>query len=173
MEIRRLAEADAGQYREIRLRMLRDHPEAFGSSYEEYLEQPPESVAARFRDQLSAADNFVLGAFEGEQLIATMGLYREHGVKSRHKGLIWGVYTVPEARGRGIGRRLMEAIMQQARAIEELELLQLAVASDNLPARRLYESLGFRAWGIERHALKIGDAYVDEAHMALWLVGDA
>ncbi len=171
MEIRRLTEADAGRYRLIRLRMLHDHPAAFGSAYEEYLEQTDASIAARLRDQLSAPDHFVLGAFEGERLIGTIGLYREQGAKSRHKGLIWGVYTAPEARGRGVGRRLMEAIVRQARALEGLELLQLAVAIDNLPARRLYESFGFRGWGVEHRALKIGDHYVAEEHMVLELYG--
>lgn len=168
-EMRRLTDADASQYRQIRLRMLREHPEAFASAYEEYLDQTDESIAAYLRDQLSAPDNFVLGAFEDQRLIGTIGLYREQGIKTRHKGLIWGVYTAPEARGRRVARRLMEAVVQQARAVDGLELLHLAVATDNLPARRLYESLGFVVWGLERHALKIGDAYVDEAHMVLWL----
>ena len=37
----------------------------------------------------------------------------------------------------------------------------VAVSSDNLPARRLYEAMGFEKYGCEARALKIGDSYVD------------
>jgi RimJ/RimL family protein N-acetyltransferase len=41
------------------------------------------------------------------------------------------------------------------------------VVRENRPARRLYESVGFLEFGIEPKALKYGDRYYDEAHMAL------
>jgi hypothetical protein len=43
------------------------------------------------------------------------------------------------------------------------------VATSQPAARQLYLSLGFESFGCERHALKIGDVYVDEEHMSLSL----
>jgi hypothetical protein len=43
------------------------------------------------------------------------------------------------------------------------------VATDQLAARRLYASLGFESYGRDIHALKLGDAYVDEELMLLRL----
>ncbi len=59
----------------------------------------------------------------------------------------WNVHdlaVVPEARGRGIGRGLLEAVCDAARA-EGACAVTLEVRHDNGPARRLYASLGFAA----------------------------
>ena len=57
-------------------------------------------------------------------------------------------YAVASAhRGKQIGRRLVTDCMEQA-ALAGYRVLQFnAVVADNLPARRLYESLGFRQLG--------------------------
>ena len=48
----------------------------------------------------------------------------------------------PELRGAGVGRRLLEAALESARA-DGAEHLFLEVAEDNLAARRLYAGRGF------------------------------
>jgi RimJ/RimL family protein N-acetyltransferase len=47
--------------------------------------------------------------------------------------------------------------------------MNLTVVSDNHPAKRLYESLGFETYGVERRALKYNGQYYDEDLMVLWL----
>jgi ribosomal protein S18 acetylase RimI-like enzyme len=78
------------------------------------------------------------------------------------------MYVRPGYRGLGIGRMLVEAIIDHAR--RRVELLQLFVVSDNLPARQLYQSLGFVEYGVERHATKYRGRYHDDVLMALPLV---
>jgi len=58
------------------------------------------------------------------------------------------MYVRPDARGTGIGRRLVEAVLDLAR--QRVELIQLAVVQDNEQARRLYASLGFLEYGLEK-----------------------
>ena len=70
----------------------------------------------------------------------------------------------------GIGRKLVEAIIEHAR--QQVELLQLFVIADNMPARGLYTSLGFVEYGIERHATKYHGQYHDDVMMALPLMPD-
>ena len=53
-----------------------------------------------------------------------------------------GIYVAPEARGRGVARRMMEALHDAARE-RGARAIRLRVYDDNLPARRLYESLGY------------------------------
>jgi RimJ/RimL family protein N-acetyltransferase len=167
LEIRPLTEADAQGWRELRLRMLRDHPDVFGSSWEEFAQQSLEEVARRMRERNAPPDNALFGAFMDGELIGSTGLHREEGAKDRHKAMIWGVYTAPETRGRGVGRALMNAAIARARATPGLERLTLAVATHNTAARALYVSLGFAPWGLERHALKLPDRYIDEEYFAL------
>ena len=68
------------------------------------------------------------------------------------------------ARKAGVGRRLVETIIEFAR--QRVELVQLSVVSENEQARRLYERLGFVEYGIEKNALKQDGRYYDEVLMA-------
>lgn len=167
MEIRLLNENDAASYWELRLEALKNHPEAFGSSYEEAVlrENPVESVKRNF----SNPDNFTFGAFEGDSLIGMVTLLRESIQKMQHRGNIYAMYVQQQYGGRGIGTALMKAAIQQARSLNGLEQLNLAVVTSNDSANQLYRKLGFIVFGTEKHALKIGDSYVDEHHMVLFL----
>jgi ribosomal protein S18 acetylase RimI-like enzyme len=168
MRIRPLTEADAPTWRELRLRMLREHPDVFGSAYEEQVSWPVERFAQRLRDA-DTSDNLLLGAFDDEQLAGSVGMSREQGAKVRHKAIIVSVYVAPEARGRGVARALFDEVIARARAVPDLEQLQLAVTTHNTAARGLYASLGFESYGVEPHALKLPDRYLDEDLMVLWL----
>jgi ribosomal protein S18 acetylase RimI-like enzyme len=55
---------------------------------------------------------------------------------------VFGMATVPEARGRGVARDVLAALAGWAHA-RDAECMYLQVAEDNIPARRLYERLGF------------------------------
>ena len=52
------------------------------------------------------------------------------------------LYVVPDRRGQGLGRALMEAAMDVARA-EGATYMELGTGEDDVAARTLYESLGF------------------------------
>jgi len=165
--IRPLTSADTDAYRTIRLRMLREHPEAFGDSAEEREREPETVFRERFVSRIEAPDRFVLGAFDGEALVGTVGFYRHGGAKVAHKGGIWGMYVAPEARGRGVGMALLEAAVARiAATCPGVSWLQLGVATVNGPAQRLYERAGFRTYGVEPAAMIVGGRAIDEALMA-------
>ena len=77
--------------------------------------------------------------------------------------MLWGVYVRPKARSAGVARRLVEAVLDHARG--RVEQVNLAVERGNMHARRLYTSLGFVEYGLEKNALKIGDRYFDDVLM--------
>lgn len=62
--------------------------------------------------------------------------------------------------GKGIARKMMEAAMDFCRQAG-IEQLELEVRTDNTPAIRLYQSMGFQTIGIHPNFLKIGDTYCD------------
>lgn len=163
VQIRALSPMDAPLYRDIRLEALRQNPEAFGSTFERESAQP----VAWFEDRLGGGR--VFGALLVTRLEGVCGFYIPDGTKSAHKGVIWGTYVRPAARNAGIGRRLVETVV--AAASHEVEILQLAVVSENEDARRLYTGLGFVEYGIERRALKQNGRYYDEVLMAKALTG--
>ena len=159
IEIRRLLPDDAVLYRGIRLEALQASPEAFGSTFEVENAQP----LSWFSDRLGSST--VLGAFRDAELVGMAGFAAQQGPKRAHKGILWGMYVRPDARKAGLGRRLVEAVIDHARAY--VEVIQLSVISDNQPARRLYGSLGFVEYGLERDSLKQNGRYYDEILMAL------
>ncbi|MBV8165753.1 MAG: GNAT family N-acetyltransferase [Alphaproteobacteria bacterium] len=156
--VRLLRPDEAAAFRAIRLEALEQAPEAFGSMLEDEAAKPLDW----FRQRLDG--RIVFGAFAGAALVGIAGFYAEAGGKKCHKGVLWGVYVRPAARGSGVARRLAEAVIDHARG--RVEILQLAVVTTNAQARGLYTSLGFVEYGVEQRALKLGDAYFDEALMA-------
>jgi len=166
VEIRPLTAADAEAFWRLRLRALREHPEAFGMAYEDVRDRPLASVAEELADRARRPDSVVLGAFLPE-LAGMVGCFRLEGRKRGHKALVWGMYVTPEARGRGVGRALLDAAVARARAWPGVEQVQLGVMTVNEPARALYRAAGFRVFGLERRSLRLPGRYLDEEHMVL------
>lgn len=146
--------------------MLTGDPQAFGSSAQEFAARSPESVTA----QLAPAEGrFTLGAFEGEQLLGVATFVRETGLKTRHKGNVYGVYVTPAARGHGLAGELLREMIRRARALPGLHVLMLAVSEPQTTARALYERVGFKVWGHEPDALRVEGGSISELHLRLEL----
>jgi RimJ/RimL family protein N-acetyltransferase len=156
--VRQLTPGDAALYRSIRLEGLKGSPEAFGSTFDAEFTKP----LAWFFDRLSSS--VVFGAIRDAQILGVAGFAVRDEEKEAHKGLLWGMYVRPDARGAGIARRLVEAVIAHARA--RVELIQLSVVAGNEQARQLYSRLGFVEYGIEKNSLKYGGRYYDEILMA-------
>ncbi len=163
MIVRRLSPPDAAAFRAVRLRALHDHPEAFTSSFEEDNLLPLAYSEQRLGPQSTAQ---YWGAFDGEALVGTVGLDRDKRVKTRHKALVIGMVVAPERVGLGVGRRLLDALVADARA-SGLARLVLTVTRGNQRAERLYESAGFKSFGFEPDAIQVGSQRFDKNHMSL------
>ena len=157
---------DAVAYRALRLRGLQEHPDAFTSSHAEDRELPLATTQRRLAPE---SLDWVFGAFEGSELAGIVGLAREPRAKNRHKAAVFGMYVAPEHGRRGIGAALLRRVIETAQLQSGLEQLVLTVTETNLAARALYEKFGFRSFGVEPRAIRVGDAYFDKNHMILFL----
>jgi ribosomal protein S18 acetylase RimI-like enzyme len=100
----------------------------------------PEALAERFRELL------------GGDTVVLLGGSRPDGIAvMRFRPAIWTtqlecylaeLYVVPDRRGHGLGRVLMNEAMDVARA-EGATYMDLGTSEDDVAARGLYESLGF------------------------------
>jgi ribosomal protein S18 acetylase RimI-like enzyme len=116
--------------RPLRLRALREDPDSFGSTLEREQDRPDSDWRIWIDGTLIAFDR---GTPVG---MANLNLDREPAE-------IFGVWVAPEARGKGVGRLLVETLLERAGD----RPIVLCVAESAHAARRLYERMGFRPTG--------------------------
>ena len=166
MQIRQLSAEDAAFYQEVRLRALREHPEAFATSVAEAAARPLEEIARR----VASSDHHVtFGALEQDQLVAIATLVRSEKTKVRHRATLAAMYVAPEVRGRSLGQRLLEQVLVLAREWGVSDV-SLAVTVGNHEARHLYESAGFISYGVEPRSLLVDGTFYDTEWMNLQLL---
>jgi ribosomal protein S18 acetylase RimI-like enzyme len=160
--LRRLGPQDCEAFRSLRLDGLQKHPEAFGASYEDEAGQSAEWFENRIKN------NIILGGFNTrQQLLGVVCLGVPTAQKLKHRGGIWGMYVLAEARGSGLAQALVDGIILEARGV--VEELRLSVVTSNAAAIRLYSKAGFVEYGREPRALKVAGCYYDELLMGLSL----
>lgn len=72
--------------------------------------------------------------------------------------------------GRGVGKLLMQALIDWARASSSVEKIELRVRSSNQRAIALYRALGFVEEGRFKQRVKLGPrTYLDDVAMGLWV----
>jgi phosphinothricin acetyltransferase len=82
------------------------------------------------------------------------------------------VYIAPEARGRGVGRALMEALIERARALGLRHLIGAIGDSANTGSIALHKATGFREAGVWRETGWKFDRWIDVVLMQLDLMPD-
>ena len=171
MELRMLEPGDAGQFRAIRLKALSEDPNSFMRNLEEEEHLSEADFGRMAYSGQHPTRHFVIGAFDNGALVGTCGFRRFGPTNLRHKGELWAVYVAPEGRGRGVGGRIVQACLDEARKMPGLELINIYVAGDSAIA--FYSRFGFKTFGLEKKAKKIGDHYTDLEYMTLDLTEES
>ncbi|MEH2081485.1 MAG: GNAT family N-acetyltransferase [Nostoc sp.] len=151
MIIRKLTKYDAEDYRQIRLEALYKNPDSFGTSYSEEKIKTIEQFWDRIPDN---NNNFILGCFEDKKLIGIVAFLQESRIKFRHKAYISSMYFQQEYRRKGIGKLLLNELIERAKAINNVDLLLLDIVKSNFSAKQLYLLLEFKIYRIEEMAYK-------------------
>jgi ribosomal protein S18 acetylase RimI-like enzyme len=166
VSVRLLTSSDAIAFKRLRLLAIETSPTAIWPTLDEESARSLEEVEAKIKTNSTQA---VFGAFAGTDLIGIAGLRREPLLQVQHKGVVWGVFVDPNCRGIGLARRLLDTVISHAKNDWKLIQINLCVNTQNAPAKKLYQSIGFVAFGIEPRAMKVGDSFLDEQHMTLVL----
>lgn len=101
----------------------------------------PDAICARYVSDWIAAAHLLFGARAAPGLVGHVIVERP---SERHRAIgVVGLNVLRHYRRKGLGDRLMRALLAAICDDEQISQVWLAVAPENLPARRLYEKLGF------------------------------
>jgi len=146
MDVRRIATDEWELLRDMRLRALRDAPEAFGQTYENAAAEPELEWRSAAR-AASAGDRRVWFIARADAGLARREPAEVGMVQARRRPpddcLVFSMWVSPEARRAGVGRALIEAAAEWARSWGGRRIV-LWVTAANAGATRFYERIGFR-----------------------------
>lgn len=121
-----------------------------------------DGVLKQVRDNDAA---FVAANVDG--VVRAVGLWRRGGTAVfQHRAEIQQIMAHPEARGLGLGKRVVKGLVDDARE-RGVEIVMLNTRGNNHGAIELYESLGFRECGRMPNAIAVGDDRWDDVWMYL------
>ncbi len=137
--IRRVSEDEWELIRAVRLAALKDSPDAFWAIYDE----EAAFDEARWRDFMGSA--WFVAEADGTPIGIAAGIDRF--VADPNDRMLISMWVAPDARGAGVGRALVDAVLKWARA-DGAAGLRLWVLSGNSSAEKLYLSCGFVPTGL-------------------------
>lgn len=141
--------------RRLRLEALRDSPQAFGASYEQEVAYPDEHWIGRLRESEERKAASLFAERDGE-LVGMIGAFFEAGPEL---ATVVAVYVRPEARGQGVGKLLVDAVLDRLREMPGTQRAKLMVNVEQTAAVALYRGAGFVETGTERVPLGDGKLY--------------
>ena len=126
---------------------------------------PPMESTRRFVEGAIRTGRPHVVALDADRVIGWCDI-RPHALEGfRHCGEL-GMGLLPEYRGRGLGRLLVEDVLRRSWAFG-LTRVELEVYASNLAAIRLYERTGFRREGLKRRARFLDGTWDDIVVMAI------
>lgn len=127
--------------------------------YIEMIEPPPFEKVVEFQRGLIAKDGPVYYAIENENVVGWCDVFPESNPRQNHRGAL-GMGLLPEYRGKGLGSKLLAAVLAQAQKFG-LEKVELHVYTSNSAAIALYKKFGFEQEGLIRRYRKLDGEYFD------------
>lgn len=138
--VRRIRPDEGEALRRVRLAALSDSPEAFGSTYSREMLLTGDEWADRARRSASGSERALFFALDRESIVGLAGGYRPDGTAADVE--LISMWTDPSARRSGVGRRLVDAVIEWSRSVGA-ERVDLWVTKGNDPAEALYRAMGF------------------------------
>lgn len=162
--VRRAAPGDADAVSRL-ARSVSAEPEGWLLTLGTWRSSSEEKRAIRLLRHHPDAALFVAETAEG--IVGRLSITRDQHPSSQHVADI-GLMVAQGYRRRGIGRALLDAAVEWARA-SGIDKLELHVFPHNEPAIKLYESFGFEQEGYRKRHYRRGQEYVDAILMACHL----
>ena len=141
-------------YRDLRLRAIQDSPQAFLDTVEGTRAFPEKKWKQRLADAAAGKSWQLFAKLDGK-LAGMVGAFRSDEDIQSKSATIVGLWVAPEARGKGVGRGLMERLLKYLNMHGSVRTVHLSVNVEQGAALALYKRLGFRI--VEEKEAIMGD----------------
>lgn len=150
--VKKLEEDRWKEYRDLRLEALKKEPIAFGSSFDEEKNISEEEWKRRVGNALFALSE--------DKLVGMIVYVQGNKIKTKHIANIYGVYVTEEYRGQGVGRKLIDSVLEEIKKSKDVVKINLTVNPEQKAAVKLYQNSGFKIVGqLKKEFLVVGRFY--------------
>jgi len=162
MKITKLPVSRWLDYKNFYMDSIANSPQAFLWSKEEISSKED----SEWQDRIK---NMFFAIVDDGKLVGMAGSYCEKKKKLSHIANIVRVYVNPEYRGKGIGRQLLLAVIEDIKSKPEIKKIQLGVISTQNSAYNLYKSVGFEKVCKLKMSVRVDDRFYDQYLMEMIL----
>jgi len=170
IQIGKLAVEQWQDYRKLRLKALQTDPLAFFGSYEIEKAKPAKFWQKGLGDSLKEKPIVWLFAKSASgKPMGMIGVLFSQRPKTKHVAHIISLYVKENYRGNGIGKKLIEAILEKIKTHRDVRKVKVTAISSQETAIGLYKSLGFKKVGKLNKELRLEGKFYDEIYFEKFL----
>jgi ribosomal protein S18 acetylase RimI-like enzyme len=127
-------------FKQIRLESFATDPLAFSP---QQVKEAANYSEETWKEYMTKREAVVLTAKEGNNIVGLIGSYKE----SDEIAVIWGTYVNPSYRGKSIGKKLLQKVINTIKTDKNTKKIKLWVDENQRAAFFLYKKFGFEIVG--------------------------
>ncbi len=139
ISIIKLTPNDWQQYKDIRLECLKEEPQAFNSTFEECMKYPD----IYWKQKLENPQDIYAFAKSEDSIVGLMNITIGEKDEPTDVATLHGAFVKKDFRGVGIGRLLLDFLLDEIKNNKEIKVVKLWVKESQTAAINLYKSVGF------------------------------
>lgn len=140
ISIRRIRIGESSLYRDLRLQALKEDPYAFSATYDSALERTEEMWRAQADKSAVGSTQATFIVFYDEDPIGLSAVYQDSLIEEVME--IFQVWVSASARGKGLGKRLMDTVFEWANQNGYKRIIA-TISNTNQRALGFYSKCGF------------------------------
>lgn len=130
------------EYRDLRLRALRDEPQAYATSYKDEINTSGQEWQNRLERYQKDKGNWMVFARNGKELVGMVGAYQDEEDKKHKSAHCMALFVSKEYRRKGIAYQLFQQLLNKLRQSGIIKAI-LYANIEQTAAVALYKKLGF------------------------------
>lgn len=156
------------QYKDLRLRSLKEEPQAYVATYEETAQLPDDFWIKQLEEASAEQTQWLLFAKQGNNLVGIVGGFIKD---KKDTALIILLYVANAVRGQGVAKKLMNHLISKIKQNTSIKKLEAGVNPEQTAALNLYGSLGFKV--VKKFKEILGDGREHDSYVMKLLLTEA